>query len=718
MNETDERYKRKKQIPAEVGASGSLPIRVLIVEDSEVDTELLIGELKRGGYQPVHERVETIESMKRALRDHSWDMIISDYTMPQFRGTSALALVRGSGDDIPFIFFSGTMDENMAVAAVKAGANDYIIKTNLQRLLPAVDRELREAEARRERKKATEALRESTQTLQAIVQSSPLAIIVIDPAGNVRMWNPAAEQIFGWNEKEIVGRPLPIIPEDRKKAFDEIWTSVLQGQKLVNMELHHKRKDGSLVDTSLSTSLLKDDKGEISGVMQIIADVTDRNLSEATIHHMAYYDTLTELPNRSFFRNCLQQAILAKPLGTRSAAVLLIDLDRFREINDTLGHDRGDILLQQIGRRLRAAVNESDTISRMGGDEFAVLLPVVDEKEAILSAERIQKALEEPFLIEGIPIVIEASIGISLSPDHGENPDGLIQRADVAMYVAKEKKLGSTLYSTDIDRHSPRRLALLGELRKAIECNQLFLLFQPKIDLLTGRIKGVEALVRWQHPEYGIIPPDQFIAIAEHSGLIKPLTLWVAKTALQQSRIWQQEGKILNVAVNLSARNLEDPLLPDQIAKLLQDSGVVSSCFELEITESALMANPAHAMGTLIRLNKMGIQLSIDDFGTGYSSLGYLKRLPVNRIKIDKSFVKEMGTDKDDVMIVRSIIDLTHNLGLKVVAEGVESLEVLERLIALRCDSAQGYFICHPLSAQELNRWFKETAQQRGWSLC
>jgi EAL domain-containing protein (putative c-di-GMP-specific phosphodiesterase class I) len=285
------------------------------------------------------------------------------------------------------------------------------------------------------------------------------------------------------------------------------------------------------------------------------------------------------------------------------------------------------------------------------------------------------------------------------------------------MYVTKENKAGYTLYSSDIDKHSPRRLALLGELRNAIDSNQLFLNYQPKIHLKTGRITGVEALVRWKHPQYGVIPPDQFITAAEHSGLIKPLTLWVIKTAIHQSRTWYQERKNLSVAANLSARNLEDSDLPDQIAELLAGAGLPPSSLELEITESALMVNPIHSMETLKSLSSMGIQLSIDDFGTGYSSLGYLKRLPVNQIKIDKSFVKDMATDEDDAMIVRSTIELTHNLDLKVVAEGVEDQGVLDKLTILGCDAAQGYYISRPVSASDLNDWFSKVAPLKGWAV-
>lgn len=693
------------------------PLRVLIVEDSEDDAALLLRELQRGGYDPAHQRVETSEAMSAALDRQDWDIVFGDYTMPRFRGTEALALLRGKGLDTPFIFVSGTIGEDMAVVAMKAGANDYITKGNLKRLIPAVDRELREAEVRRERKRAEEALRESNQTLQAVVQSSPLAIIIIDLSGKVLMWNPAAEQIFGWSEQEVLGEPLPIVPQDKIGEFHANIHAVQQGKGFINVELRRQRKDGVLIDISVSTALLRNNKEEAAGIMGIIADITERKKAEAVINHMAYYDTLTDLPNRTLLRDRLQKAILTASYQNKAVALLLIDLDRFREINDTLGHHRGDVLLQQIGPRLSAALRDSDSIARLGGDEFAVILPLAEAGHAELVARKILEALEKPFVIEGVPVAIEGSIGIAVAPEHGGNPDSLIQRADIAMYIAKENRTGYTLYSSEIDQHSPRRLALLGELRGAIDNDQLFLHYQPKVCLQTGRITGVEALVRWQHPQYGVVPPDQFIMVAERSGLIKPLTRWVLDAALRQCQTWHQEGTTISMAVNLSARNLQDPELPEQIANLLQECRLAPSFLELEITESALMIDPLHAIETMTRLSSMGIQFSIDDFGTGYSSLGYLKKLPVHQIKIDRSFTKEMALNPDDAAIVRSTIELGHNLGLKVVAEGVENQETWGRLESLNCDAAQGYHISHPLPPFELNRWLSETAPQRGWTV-
>jgi len=549
---------------------------------------------------------------------------------------------------------------------------------------------------------------ESSQTLQTVIHAAPLAIIAIDREGAVRMWNPAAQRTFGWSEQEVLGSPLPIIPADRRKEFDANREAVLQGKRFVDRELRHQRKDGVLIETRLSAALMRNVDGEIVGIIAFIADVTERNRSEATIRRMAYYDPVTGLPNRAWMRDRLQQAILMASYENQSACLLFINLDRFKEINNALGHHRGDALLQQVGPLLRTVLTENDLIARIGGNEFAVLLPSGDRPRATSVAGEILKLLEKPVLIEGIPIIVGCSIGIALSPDHGGNPDALFQRADIAMYFANENKTGCTVYSPEADQHSPRRLVLLGELQDAMKNSQLFLVYQPKIDLKSGRTTGVESLARWRHPQYGVIPPDQFIPTAEHSGLIKPLTQWGAKIALDQCRSWQREGRPLTMAVNLSVRNLEDHQLPDQMAELLERCGVLPSQLELEITEGALMMNPRRAMEILTRLNKMGIRLSIDDFGTGYSSLAYLKKLPVQQLKIDKSFVMEMATNEEDAIIVRSTIELSHNLGLQVVAEGVETEEVLKRLVALGCDEAQGYYISRPVPPEELNRWLAE----------
>ena len=420
----------------------------------------------------------------------------------------------------------------------------------------------------------------------------------------------------------------------------------------------------------------------------------------------ALHDPLTALPNRTLFRDRVQQAICAAQREGESVAVILMDLDRFKEVNDTLGHHSGDLLLQQLGERLHGALRESDTIARLGGDEFGVLLPRVAGVPAVVDvAERIAQALREPFLLEDLPLVVEASAGAAVFPTDGADADRLIQRADVAMYVAKSANSDFELYDQRQDEYDPRRLVLVGQLRRAIDARELVLYFQPKAQLASGEVTGAEALVRWRHPQHGLLLPDEFIPLAQHTGLIRPLTFHVLDEALRQASLWRLDGLDLRVAVNVAMRNLLDMQFPDDVARLLAKWDVASDRLELEITESTIMADPFRARLVLTRLAEMGVRLSIDDFGTGYSSLGYLRRLPVGEIKIDKSFVMNMHADENDAVIVRSTIDLGRNLGLEVVAEGVESAAVWADLVTYGCDVAQGFFLSRPVPAEDLTRW-------------
>lgn len=419
--------------------------------------------------------------------------------------------------------------------------------------------------------------------------------------------------------------------------------------------------------------------------------------------HLAFHDSLTGLPNRSLFHERAGQAILVAKREGWTAAVMIMDLDRFKEINDTLGHHHGDLVLQEMGNRLKPLLRETDTIARLGGDEFAVLLPHVDAPSTTLQvAEKIQKALEKPFYIQGLALDVDASVGIALFPAHGKDIHALLRRADIAMYAAKQTGTGKQIYTEEIDDHNPDKLGLGGDLRNAIERNELLLHFQPVVGLKTDTVRNVEALVRWNHPQKGVLPPAEFIAIAERGGLIGPLTLSVLNSALRQCHHWDLEGLKVNVAVNLSVRNLLDPRFPSQVDRLLKKWKIDPIRLELEITESSIMADPQRAMEILTALHQLGVRLAVDDFGTGYSSLSSLKRLPIDAVKIDKTFIQNMQTDENDLLIVQSIIELAHNLGLEVVAEGVESLEVADMLKLLNCDFVQGWHKGRPVPATEV----------------
>ena len=428
------------------------------------------------------------------------------------------------------------------------------------------------------------------------------------------------------------------------------------------------------------------------------------------IERRALYDELTGLPNRTLFGDRIEQAIAAAGQEAQSAAVMLLDVDGFREVNDALGHETGDRLLQEVAGRLGETVRSSETLARLGGDEFGILLSPGSDEDATALAARIHGVLETPFALSGFPLEIAVSVGIAAYPEHGESVDTLLQHADVAMYVAKDGHAGTALYESEQDTSDAARLALAGELRGAIDNEELVVHFQPKAELESGLIVGVEALVRWQHPERGFIPPNEFIPIAERTGLIKPLSQYVVASALRQCGEWRAAGFDLHVAVNLTIPDLLDLELPDRIGELLAETGVRPGQLELEVTETTILADPFRVRQVLNRLNEMGLRLAIDDFGTGYSSLAYLKNLPVHTIKIDRSFVMGMCEDASDATIVRSTIDLGRNLGLGVVAEGIESQEVWDALRADGCSLAQGYFISRPASAEYLQPVLEERA--------
>jgi diguanylate cyclase (GGDEF)-like protein len=424
------------------------------------------------------------------------------------------------------------------------------------------------------------------------------------------------------------------------------------------------------------------------------------------LRHQALHDHLTDLPNRTLLYERVEDAIADVARSGDVVALLLIDLDRFKEVNDTLGHDHGDRLLEEVAARLRDTVRRGDTLARLGGDEFAVLVRDVPNRGAVAEvATRLQQALARPFVIDGFTAVLDASVGIAYCPDHGKDVHVLVQRADVAMYDAKRSRTGIQTYSEDRDPYSAERLQLLGEMREAIGAGELILHYQPKVVVGSQAVRGVEALVRWQHPERGLLAPGEFVPLAERTGAIGDLTRWVLDSALAQARVWRDAGHDLTMAVNLAAPNIVDEALPDLVAALLERHGVPGDRLECEISEHTVMADPRRALGVLERLRELGVRLSLDDFGTGHSSLGYLKRLPLDEVKIDRSFVMGMSENADDAAIVRSTIDLARNLGLEVVAEGVESEAILRDLGALSCDVAQGFYLSRPLPAAELDGW-------------
>jgi diguanylate cyclase (GGDEF)-like protein len=424
------------------------------------------------------------------------------------------------------------------------------------------------------------------------------------------------------------------------------------------------------------------------------------------LEHRTLHDALTGLPNRDLLRQRIDEALTNTVAAGEQIAVLLIDLDHFKEINDTLGHLHGDLLLREIALRLAAAARPGDTVARLGGDEFAVVLAGVSNPvQAIGLAQSLRRHIAEPIDVEGVVMRTEASIGMAIAPDHGRDVDTLLRRADIAMYVAKGGRTGVEAYDSSQESHSPARLALAGELRRALEQRELVVYYQPQAAVSTGLITGVEALVRWHHPRRGLVGPDVFVPLAENTGLIGPLTMAVLDNALAQVRTWDRMGVHLDLAVNLSTRSLLDRGLPGVVSKMLARHGLAPQRLELEITESMIASDPVRAFEVLAQLRSVGVRLALDDFGTGYSSLANLRDLEVERLKIDRSFTQAMGDSHPDAVIVASTVDLAHQLGLEVVAEGVETQEAWERLRQIGCDLAQGYYLARPMAPEHATAW-------------
>ncbi len=547
-----------------------------------------------------------------------------------------------------------------------------------------------------ERKRAEIALQESEKRMRSVLDNVSDGLATIDQNGTIESANPAVVKLFGCSEQELIGQQSDfLIATTHRSAF----VNYLQRRLKLDIpvsgahETMGKRKNGSLFPLEFVVSSMQ--VGNRHLFIATLRDISERKAHTDALEYQALHDALTGLPNRSLFGDRLRQALLAARRNQRMFGVLLLDLDRFKDINDALGHDRGDSLLQEVTARLRGVLRATDTIARLGGDEFAVLTTEAKHPDDVVAgARKILAALEGPFAIADQMVETGASIGIAMYPIHGDDPSTLLRRADVAMYVAKRAGGGYAVYAPEQEAQTLRRSGLAGELRRSIPQGELVLYYQPQITLATGAIHSVEALVRWNHPREGLMPPDRFIPMAEETGIIHPLTAWVIDSALAQLCRWLEDGLDVSVSLNVSPRNIEDHSLEEMVARALGTFKVEPQRLTLEITEGVAMA--AAAGKALHRLNEMGVRLALDDFGTGYSSLLYLMRLPVNEIKIDRSFVSALSSDPDSGAIVRSAVGLGHNLGLRVVAEGLQDRAAEAILVEAGCDAAQGFLIGRP----------------------
>ena len=520
-------------------------------------------------------------------------------------------------------------------------------------------------------------------------------------AGRVGRRRPLRETVA---RAAIEGR-VPLLISDRKSE-SLICVPLFQGEQVIGalsvLGASETRLDERNRQTMEMVSVI------LSAAVSYAALVAQSELSE----YQAVHDALTDLPNRTLFRRRIAQAV-ADGEAEGGFAVVIMDLDRFKEINDSMGHHAGDALLVEVARRVEGARRTSDMVARLGGDAFGLLLRAPTGTAGLETVlDLVREAIEAPIMFHDVPLAISASMGVAAFPEHGRDAETLLRHADVAMYAAKRSDLPFALYDEADNRSDPSRLALIAELRRGLRRRELVLHYQPKARLASGVVDSVEALVRWNHPERGLVFPDAFIPLAQETGLIRPLTRHVLEEAVRQAREWQLAGLELAVSVNLSARNLLDVEFPDQVERLLTEAGLPPALLELEITETTMLSDGARTKSALDRLSGLGIRISIDDFGTGYSSLAYLRRLPISEIKIDRSFVMNMDGCEDDAVIVRSTIDLGRNLGLSVVAEGFESERIWTELRRLGCTSAQGYYLTRPVPAEELRAWL--AARERG----
>lgn len=552
--------------------------------------------------------------------------------------------------------------------------------------------------------------------LASLWDESNDAVLVADAGNRIVSVNPEFERVTGYRENEVVGQPITMVISDQHDAafHQHIWDELrIHGRW--HGEVLNRRKDGSIYPERLKIVARKDrESGAVLNYVAIFSDLTSQKLVQRRVAHLSSHDQLTGLPNQILLRDRAEQAMAQCKGSDDLVALLILDLDHFKAVNDSIGHAGGDQLLRQISRALMSVASPTETVSRRGGDEFVFLFPKADTHTLRLMAQRVLIALADPFMVNGREAVVSASIGVSVYPTDGHDFDALLNNAESAMYKAKESGRRCVRFFTEEMNEGGRdRMALLGGLTRAAERGELRLHYQPLVNLATSEIVGAEALVRWERPGFGLVPPIQFIPLAESTGLIVDIGQWVLHEACQQLQRWAQDGLgHLQLAVNVSAMQFRQGILERQVNDALQRSGCDPKRLELELTESTLMVQPDEVMESIQRLKQRGIQLAIDDFGTGYSSLAYLRRLAVDKIKIDQSFVRDIAADADGAAIVRAIIQMARSLGLRTLGEGVETQVSRRALQVLGCDYAQGYYFGRPVPAEEFEQQVKRGRAQ------
>ena len=689
--------------------------KILLVDDDPVVLRSLKDLLATRGYK-TDSAIGGQEAICR-LDSNEYDLVLLDLHMPYVNGHDVMAHIKDNKLDTSVIVVSGETSFEAARDACAKGAYDFLRKPYAtEELIITIHNALKEKRLEKNNKKMNAQLRESERLHRYLVNTSPDIIYILDKDGHFTFINERIETLLGFEKTELIGKHYSIlVHHDDLEAAKYVFNERRIGKRAsTNVELRLKCKDDGAprffetrtVPIELSSMGIyntgPDKKKTYLGTYGVARDITDRKIAEDTITFQAYHDLLTKLPNRALLRDRLGLAISQAKREREMLAVMFLDLDRFKNVNDTLGHMIGDELLQQVSNRLRSCVREGDTLARFGGDEFALLLPKINHSREDVEniAEKIINVLKQPFSVDGHELYVSTSIGISLYPQDGINMDTLIKNADIAMYHVKgQGKNGYQFYSNDMNKPYFKNLSMETGIHKALEQEQFSLVYQPQINLKTGDIVGVEALLRWEHPEHGNISPSEFIPFAEESGLIVKIGEWVLETALNELKGWRDAGlPEIRMSINMSARHIAEKSFVPSIRNILRRLELPGDALEIEITENAIMDDMDDIVRKLKQLADMDVTIAIDDFGTGYSSLSYLHKLPIQTLKIDRTFLKESRYAKDDHTIVNTIVAMAKGLHLNVIAEGVETQSQLDYLREIECHEAQGFLFGKPLT--------------------
>ncbi len=676
----------------------STRLRVLLLEDSEDDAELILRALRRGGYEPEHRRAESAAEMLAALEDGTWELIISDHAMPSFSATAGLEILRERNLDIPFIIVSGAIGEETAAEAMAAGAGDYVMKDSLRRLVPAIERELREAATRATQRGAERALQDSEERLRAVMDNVVDAILTVDGAGVIEGANPAACRLFGCRSAdELVGKPFAALLSgphaDEYRAHFAVFASrgslPIAG---VTREVLGRRADGAVFAMDLALSEMR--LGTERLLIAVSRDISERKKAESQLRHLAEHDPLTGLANRRRFEEELTRQIAISRRSGEAAAVLVLDLDNFKYVNDSLGHKAGDELIRRVAAVIGGRVRETDTLARIGGDEFAVLLRGTDAAGARTAAEGVIDAIRrEPFLLEGQRIRATTSIGIAVIEREPLAAGEVLARADQAMYGAKDAgrdRLGEYSIAERAEIEAGRTWA--DRVREALEQDRFLLHCQPIVDLRSGETSQYELLLRMRDGGSGeLAMPGAFLSTAERFGLIQPIDRWVVREAIALVDRQRRAGRDVLVEINLSGKSMEDPELPQLVEAELEATGIDPSLLIFEVTETMAIANLDKARELAEGLTRLGCRFALDDFGVGFASFYYLKHLPISYLKIDGDFIRDLPRSRTDQLVVRALVEISRGLGIRTVGECVENSETLELIREYGVDYAQGW---------------------------